>query len=222
MTNPLCIHGKQSWERCVGCESDLLAGKSNGFTRELPPSKKLGASCLAGGHPRAPNDSRGELELCLRDAFAAGCEATAQRSLVTAAVYAHRETPVVAERLRAAHEPSARHSEATLLADEITAADAETLLAGELMDRVCAFLRASQPPGAIREAAEEVIGAYEHRFETVGGKLMGPIDREIEDLRFVLRTIRDTCGNGDPHGGTRAAEIAAHALLPTLTKEGGQ
>lgn len=46
-----------------------------------------------------------------------------------------------------------------------------------------------------------------------------PPSDEVENLRFALRRIRDTCGNEDPHGGTRAAEIAAHALFPTLTKE---
>lgn len=58
-------------------------------------------SCLMGAHHRAPGDKRGELELCLRDAFAAGCEAAQSRSLVTAAVYAEREAPIVSARINA-------------------------------------------------------------------------------------------------------------------------
>lgn len=57
---------------------------------------------LQGAHPRSGHDKRSELELCLRDAFAAGCEAASQRSLFTAAEYAKREAPIVAERIRRA------------------------------------------------------------------------------------------------------------------------
>ncbi len=52
-------------------------------------------------HPRAPNDKRSELELCLRDAYAAGCQAAASRSLITAMDYAKRQAPIVAERIQA-------------------------------------------------------------------------------------------------------------------------
>lgn len=48
---------------------------------------------IAGGHHRAPGDKRDEVELFLRDAFAAGCQAAREMSLVTAAVYAKREAP---------------------------------------------------------------------------------------------------------------------------------
>lgn len=56
---------------------------------------------LQGAHPRAPGETRSELEMCLRDAFAAGCEAASTRSLFTAQAYARREAPIVAERIRA-------------------------------------------------------------------------------------------------------------------------
>jgi hypothetical protein len=68
------------------------------MSAENRPSKTL----LQGAHPRGSNDKRSELELCLRDAFAAGCEAVSQRSLFTAMEYAKREAPIVAARIRAA------------------------------------------------------------------------------------------------------------------------
>jgi hypothetical protein len=49
-------------------------------------------------HPRRPNETRDEIELFLRDAFAAGCKAERERSLLRAMEYAAREAP----KLRAA------------------------------------------------------------------------------------------------------------------------
>jgi len=48
-------------------------------------------------HPKGPNDNRDNVELFLRDAYAAGCSAAQSRSLLTAMEYAKREAP----RLRA-------------------------------------------------------------------------------------------------------------------------
>lgn len=58
----------------------------------------------APGHPRSGMGSRGELELCLRDAYAAGCNAARSNSLFCAMDYAKQQAPIVAERLR--HEKS--------------------------------------------------------------------------------------------------------------------
>lgn len=44
-------------------------------------------------HPRRPNETRDEIELFLRDAFAAGCRAARERSLFVAMEYAAREAP---------------------------------------------------------------------------------------------------------------------------------
>ncbi|MCQ6468514.1 hypothetical protein NPN14_25140, partial [Vibrio parahaemolyticus] len=46
-------------------------------------------------HPRAPHETRDEIELFLRDAFAAGCRAVWERSLFTAMEYAAREAKVL-------------------------------------------------------------------------------------------------------------------------------
>lgn len=67
-------------------------------------------SLLQGLHPRSQYDKRSELELCLRDAFAAGCEAVSTRSLFTAAEYAKREAPIVAERLKKAAQKEKRRA----------------------------------------------------------------------------------------------------------------
>lgn len=55
------------------------------------------------GHPRGPNEQRDEIELYLRDAYAAGCHSAQSRSMVTAMEYAHREAP----KLRAIVKPTA-------------------------------------------------------------------------------------------------------------------
>jgi hypothetical protein len=46
-------------------------------------------------HPRSPHEKRDEIEMFLRDAYAAGCRAAQQRSLVTAMEYAAKEAPVL-------------------------------------------------------------------------------------------------------------------------------
>lgn len=43
-----------------------------------------------------PQDDRGAIELWLRDAYAAGCNAAASKSLLTALEYAKREAPKLA------------------------------------------------------------------------------------------------------------------------------
>lgn len=57
---------------------------------------------VAGEHPRSPGNTRDEIELYLRDAYAAGCSAAQSRSLFTAMEYAAREAP----KLRALLAPS--------------------------------------------------------------------------------------------------------------------
>jgi hypothetical protein len=44
-------------------------------------------------HPRSPHDSRDEIELFLRDAFADGCSAAHNNGALTAAEYAKKEAP---------------------------------------------------------------------------------------------------------------------------------
>ena len=44
-------------------------------------------------HPRPEGETRDEIELFLRDAYAAGCNAASSRSMVTAMEYAAREAP---------------------------------------------------------------------------------------------------------------------------------
>ena len=46
---------------------------------------------------KVPQDTRGAIELWLRDAYAAGCNAAASKSLLTALEYAKREAPKLAE-----------------------------------------------------------------------------------------------------------------------------
>lgn len=48
---------------------------------------------FSAGHPRHEGQTRDEFELFLRDAYAAGCNAAANRSLYTAMEYASREAP---------------------------------------------------------------------------------------------------------------------------------
>lgn len=48
---------------------------------------------IEGAHPRSPHDKRDEIELFIRDAYAAGCQAAQERSLFTAMEYAAREAP---------------------------------------------------------------------------------------------------------------------------------
>jgi hypothetical protein len=44
-------------------------------------------------HPRSPHDSRDEIELFLRDAYADGCSAAHNNGALTAAEYAKKEAP---------------------------------------------------------------------------------------------------------------------------------
>lgn len=53
----------------------------------------MGKTMLEGDHPRGPGNQRDEIEMFLRDAFAAGCEAVWTRSLFVAHQYAEREAP---------------------------------------------------------------------------------------------------------------------------------
>src|SRR5882762_6863853 len=75
------------------------------------PISNLSDTPLYGGHPRGSNDKRSELELCLRDAFAAGAQAHAEHSICTAMDYAKREAPIVAKRIGRTdtHETSEPH-----------------------------------------------------------------------------------------------------------------
>lgn len=66
-----------------------------------PPAQAAQVDVI--GHPRGPDEQRDEIELYLRDAYAAGCHATQSRSMVTAVEYAHREAP----KLRAIVKPTA-------------------------------------------------------------------------------------------------------------------
>lgn len=50
-------------------------------------------------HTDYPNDKRGALELALRDAYAAGCNAAKHMSLDVAFRYAERTAPKIAEML---------------------------------------------------------------------------------------------------------------------------
>ena len=57
------------------------------------PESRNGKATPFDRHPRADGDSRDEIELFLRDAYAAGCYAAMNRSLLTAAEYAEQEAP---------------------------------------------------------------------------------------------------------------------------------
>lgn len=63
------------------------------------------------GHPRGPNEQRDEIELYLRDAYAAGCHAAQSRSMVTAMEYAHREAPKLRAIVKPTTEPVAQVDE---------------------------------------------------------------------------------------------------------------
>lgn len=69
------------------------------------------------GHPRfGDNGGRDEIELFLRDAYAAGANAAYARSLVTAMEYAAREAPKLRELLRRASVEGASPTTATTAA----------------------------------------------------------------------------------------------------------
>ncbi len=66
--------------------------------RELERERDDAVSrACAMGHPKSPGNLRDDIELFLRDAYAAGCNEVRSGGMYTAMEYAHREAP----RLRA-------------------------------------------------------------------------------------------------------------------------
>ena len=56
----------------------------------------------------------------------------------------------------------------------------------------CAAVHASMDPDAqvdLLAAAKAVLHAYEHRFKTEGGRLVGPIDEDVERLQAAVRGL---------------------------------
>ena len=73
--------------------SERAETRPNAKREARKPAIPLWLTELSGAHPRAPNETRDEIELYLRDAFAAGCQAAQERSLFVAMEYAKREAP---------------------------------------------------------------------------------------------------------------------------------
>lgn len=60
-------------------------------------------------HPKGHHNTRDEIEMFLRDAYAAGCSAAQSRSLFTAMEYAKREAPRLRSLIDAARNEEGKH-----------------------------------------------------------------------------------------------------------------
>ncbi|MER8556096.1 hypothetical protein NKH37_28750 [Mesorhizobium sp. M1217] len=169
-------------------------------------------------HPRAEGDPRDDLELFLRDAYAAGCSAAQQRSLYTAMEYAANHAPKLREKTKARErellEANNRYQQE---ARDALAALKRTV--GGFQDRVRSFMLACFGADIAADGMERNHRFLEESLELV--QALGCTASEAHQLvDYVFgRPI------GDPHQETGGVEVTlaalcnAHGLDKTLAAE---